>query len=32
MLGVFTKRIDQNIAELKQLKIDLRRCARDASR
>ena len=26
------KRIDQNIAELKQLKIDLRRCARDASR
>jgi MerR family redox-sensitive transcriptional activator SoxR len=26
------KRIDQNIAELKQLKIDLKRCARDASR
>ena len=26
------QRIDQNIAELKQLKIDLRRCARDASR
>ena len=26
------KRIDQNIAELKQLKIDLRRCTRDASR
>ena len=26
------KRIDQKIAELKQLKIDLRRCARDASR
>jgi len=26
------KRIDQNIAELKQLKIDLRRCARNASR
>src|SRR2546428_7559982 len=25
------RRIDQNIAELKQLKIDLRRCARDAS-
>ena len=25
-------RIDQRIAELKQLKIDLRRCARDASR
>jgi MerR family transcriptional regulator, redox-sensitive transcriptional activator SoxR len=26
------QRIDQNIAELKQLKIDLKRCARDASR
>ncbi len=26
------QRIDQHIAELKQLKIDLRRCARDASR
>jgi MerR family redox-sensitive transcriptional activator SoxR len=26
------QRIDQSIAELKQLKIDLRRCARDASR
>jgi MerR family transcriptional regulator, redox-sensitive transcriptional activator SoxR len=26
------RRIDQHIAELKQLKIDLRRCARDASR
>jgi len=26
------QRIDQNIAELKQLKIDLRRCTRDASR
>jgi MerR family redox-sensitive transcriptional activator SoxR len=26
------KRIDQNIAELRQLKIDLRRCARDSSR
>jgi MerR family redox-sensitive transcriptional activator SoxR len=26
------RRIDQNIAELKQLKIDLRHCARDASR
>jgi MerR family transcriptional regulator, redox-sensitive transcriptional activator SoxR len=26
------QRIDQNIAELKQLKIDLRRCAREASR
>jgi MerR family transcriptional regulator, redox-sensitive transcriptional activator SoxR len=25
------RRIDQHIAELKQLKIDLRRCARDAS-
>ena len=25
------QRIDQSIAELKQLKIDLRRCARDAS-
>ena len=26
------QRIDQHIAELKQLKIDLRRCTRDASR
>jgi MerR family redox-sensitive transcriptional activator SoxR len=26
------QRIDQHVAELKQLKIDLRRCARDASR
>ena len=26
------QRIDQTIVELKQLKIDLRRCARDASR
>jgi MerR family redox-sensitive transcriptional activator SoxR len=26
------QRIDQHMAELKQLKIDLRRCARDASR
>ena len=26
------QRIDQHIADLKQLKIDLRRCARDASR
>ena len=26
------QRIDRNIAELKQLKIDLKRCARDASR
>jgi MerR family transcriptional regulator, redox-sensitive transcriptional activator SoxR len=26
------RRIDQHIAELKQLKIDLRRCTRDASR
>jgi MerR family redox-sensitive transcriptional activator SoxR len=26
------QRIDQSIAELKQLKIDLRRCTRDASR
>jgi MerR family redox-sensitive transcriptional activator SoxR len=26
------QRIDQTIAELKQLKIDLRRCTRDASR
>jgi len=26
------QRIDKHIAELKQLKIDLRRCARDASR
>ena len=26
------QRIDQRIADLKQLKIDLRRCARDASR
>jgi MerR family redox-sensitive transcriptional activator SoxR len=26
------QRIDQSIAELKQLKIDLKRCARDASR
>ena len=26
------QRIDQNICELKQLKIDLKRCARDASR
>jgi MerR family transcriptional regulator, redox-sensitive transcriptional activator SoxR len=26
------QRIDQHIAELKQLKIDLRRCMRDASR
>ena len=26
------RRIDQHIAELKQLKIDLRRCAREASR
>ena len=26
------RRINQTIAELKQLKIDLRRCARDASR
>ena len=26
------QRIDQNIAELRQLKIDLKRCARDASR
>jgi MerR family redox-sensitive transcriptional activator SoxR len=28
----WAQRIDQHIAELKQLKIDLRRCARDASR
>jgi hypothetical protein len=26
------RRIDQRIAELKQLKIDLRRCPHDASR
>ena len=26
------QRIDRNIAELRQLKIDLKRCARDASR
>ena len=26
------RRIDQHVAELKQLKIDLKRCARDASR
>jgi MerR family redox-sensitive transcriptional activator SoxR len=26
------QRIDQHVAELKQLKVDLRRCARDASR
>jgi MerR family redox-sensitive transcriptional activator SoxR len=29
---IWERRIDQRIAELKQLKIDLRRCARDASR
>jgi len=29
---IWDRRIDQRIAELKQLKINLRRCARDASR
>jgi MerR family redox-sensitive transcriptional activator SoxR len=29
---IWERRIDQRIAGLKQLKIDLRRCARDASR
>src|SRR5258708_21899410 len=29
---LWERRIDQRVAELKQLKIDLRRCARDASR
>ena len=29
---IWERRIDQRVAELKQLKIDLRRCTRDASR
>ena len=29
---IWERRIDQRVAELKQLKINLRRCTRDASR